>query len=316
MLIKGVWSEPWHPYQGDNQDGDFRRQPATVRNWITPDGQAGPTGVNEFAAEPGRYRLYVSLLCPWACRTLMARQWLGLSKVIKVTILDPVMGLQGWRFTSVDPDPVMGAHYLHQLYTRNDPRFTGRSTVPVLWDDARDIMVNNESADILRMLDSAFAPWSRPDATLRPEGLSTAIDDLNASLYNKFNNGVYRAGFARNQTAYEEAVADVFALLDNLEQRILDNGPYLFGATFTESDIRLFVTLARFDAAYHGLFKCNRRRIADYPALTVYLRRIYALPGIAETVNLDHIKAGYYGLKSLNPNGIIPTGPDDPFVAA
>ncbi|MEY4983447.1 MAG: hypothetical protein RIR62_1713 [Pseudomonadota bacterium] len=307
MLVNGTWTENWQPVQAKDEKGGFVRQVSTFRNWVTPDGSAGPTGAGGFRAEAGRYHLYVALICPWACRTLMARRLKGLTGVIGVSVVEPELTDQGWRFAA-GADPVNGAEFMHQIYTKADPRANGRATVPVLWDKAQATIVNNESADILRMMDKGFGTLAHgPD--LCPADLADEIDALNDALYHGFNNGVYRAGFASTQAAYEEAFAEVFGTLDNLDARLSDGRPFLLGARFTESDIRAFVTLARFDAAYHGLFKCNLRRVADYPALSAYLARVHRLPGVAETVSIDHIKRGYYSIRTLNPNGIMPVGP-------
>ena len=310
MLIDGTWTEDWQPVQKADGKGRFVRQVSSFRHWITPDGAPGPTGEGGFRAEPGRYRLYVALICPWASRTLMARKLKGLDALIPVTVVNPGLGDQGWTFggyPGADADPLHGAAFLHQLYTRADPHYTGRATVPVLWDIERDVMVNNESADILAMFDTAFEHLAPSTLRLRPEAMRAEIDALNARLYDRLNNGVYKAGFAITQGAYDEAVAGVFAMLDELEDRL--TGDYLLGDRLTETDIRAFVTLIRFDAAYHGLFKTNRRQIADYPRLSAYLARILALPGIRETVNMDHILRGYYSIKALNPLRIVPDAP-------
>ena len=310
MLVEGKWTEDWQPVQNKDQDGRFIRQVSSFRNWITPDGSAGPTGEGGFQAEAGRYRLYVALICPWASRTLIARQLKGLADIIPVTVVNPVLTTQGWGFggyDGADEDPLFGASRMHEIYTRADDRFTGRATVPVLWDMKRNIMVNNESADILRMFDTAFEELVPSDYRLYPANHAEGIDALNTRIYEQLNNGVYRAGFASSQVAYDEAVDDVFAMLDELE--VMLTGDYLFGDHLTETDIRTFVTLIRFDAAYHGIFKTNRKQIADYPRLSAYLERILRLPGVANTVNMDHIIAGYYSIKSLNPNGIRPRAP-------
>lgn len=310
MLVNGKWTADWQPVQKADDQGRFVRQVSSFRNWITPDGSAGPTGTGGFAAEAGRYRLYVALICPWASRTLMARRLKGLDGLIPVTVVNPVMGTQGWEFGGHDgaeEDPLFGARHLHEIYTRAEPQFTGRATVPVLWDMKRDAMVSNESADILRMFDTAFEGLAPSDLRLYPAALAGEIDTLNAQVYDRLNNGVYKAGFASSQQAYDEAVADVFEMLDHLEGRL--TGDYIFGGALTETDIRIFVTLIRFDAAYHGLFKTNRRQIADYPRLWAYMRRILALPGVRETVNMDHITRGYYSIKALNPSRIRPVGP-------
>jgi putative glutathione S-transferase len=279
---------------------------------VTSDGEAGPTGEAGYAAEPGRYHLYVAYICPWASRALIARKLKGLEDVVSIAVVEPELSDQGWRFgdyPGANRDDVNGATFLHEIYTRADPHFTGRATVPALWDRKRQTIVNNESADIVRMFNSGFGGLAQGAIDLYPEAARADIDALNDAIYAKFNNGVYRAGFATTQEAYEEAYRDVFATLDNLERR-LNGKPFLFGAQPSESDIRAFVTLIRFDAAYHGLFKCNARRIAEYPALTAFLKQMLAWPGVRETVNIDHIKHGYYSIKSLNPNGITPLGPD------
>ncbi len=310
MLVEGKWTEDWTPVDKADEKGRFIRQVSSFRNWITPDGSAGPTGEAGFKAEPGRYRLYVALICPWASRTLMVRTLKGLESLIPVSVVNPVMTKKGWRFggsPGADDDPLFGAHYLYELYARADARFSGRATVPIVWDMKRNVLVNNESADIVRMLDTAFEEIAPSDLCLYPADLATQIDALNPRIYELFNNGVYRAGFAGTQQAYEEAANGVFLMLDELEARLTSD--YLFGARLTETDIRTFVTLIRFDAVYHGLFKLNRRRIADYPRLSAYMERILRLPGISATVNMDHITRGYYALKALNPSGIRPTGP-------
>jgi len=311
MLVNGTWTTDWQPVQAKDDEGRFVRQVSSFRNWITADGAPGPTGSGGFRAEAGRYRLYVALICPWASRTLIARKLKGLEGLIAVTVVNPVLTGQGWAFggyPGADADPLHGAEYLHNLYTRADGGYTGRATVPVLWDEARDTVVSNESADIVRMFNTAFEGLVPGTPDLYPADLAVRIDALNAEVYDSLNNGVYKAGFASTQTAYDEAVAGVFATLDRLEDGL--TGEFLLGERFTEADIRLFVTLIRFDAAYHGLFKTNRRQIADYPRLSAYMERVLRLPGVAGTVNLDHIKAGYYSIRALNPSGIVPAGPD------
>ncbi|HSH43797.1 MAG TPA: glutathione S-transferase family protein [Arenicellales bacterium] len=312
MLVNGKWASKWDPVQAKDDAGRFIRQTSQFRNWVTPDGSPGPTGEGGFVAEADRYHLYVALICPWASRALMARKLKGLGHVLPVTVVEPVLTDQGWRFgdyPGAGPDTLNGARHMHELYTRADPRYTGRATVPVLWDSKRDTIVSNESADILRMLNNAFDAFTDSNFDLYPADLQRQIDTLNERLYGSLNNGVYQAGFASTQRAYEEAYDKVFAMLDELEARLGDGRRYLFGDRLTESDIRLFVTLVRFDAAYHGAFKCNRNLIAQMPALSAYLERILALPGVAETVNIDHIKAGYYSIRALNPSGIVPAGP-------
>ena len=315
MLVDGKWSANWDPVQAKDEKGGFVRQISSFRNFVTVDGAAGPTGSGGFKAEAGRYHLYVALICPWASRTLIARAVKRLDDVIGVTVLEPALTDEGWRFgddADCRPDPFGGARHLHEIYTHADPHFTGRATVPVLYDTLRDTIVNNESADIVRMLNSGFGTLADTSIDLYPGAFRPEIDALNARLYPRLNNGVYRAGFGTTQVAYDEAYADVFAMLDELEQRLAGRR-FLVGERLTESDIRAFVTLIRFDAAYNGLFKCNRRRIADYANLSAYLERMLAVPGVAATVSIDHIKRGYYSVKALNPNGIVPLGPDLPF---
>jgi putative glutathione S-transferase len=319
MLVEGKWTADWHPVQASDAKGGFVRQISGFRNWITPDGSAGPTGEGGFNAEDGRYHLYVALICPWASRTLIGRALKKLDGAISVSVVEPALSDQGWRFGDYpgsDFDTLNGATYMHEIYTRADPVYTGRATVPVLWDKKRGTIVNNESADILRMLNSGFGSLADNSIDLYPEDLRADIDALNERIYPMLNNGVYRAGFAVTQTAYEEAFADVFSMLDELETRLDNQGPYLFGDRLTEADVRLFVTLVRFDAAYHGLFKCNLRRLSDYARLSRYVQTIIAIPGIRATVNIDHIKRGYYSIKALNPNGIVPVGPQLPFEQA
>lgn len=313
MLVDGKWMANWQPVQASDAKGGFVRQQSTFRNWITPDGAAGPTGTDGFKAEPGRYHLFVALICPWASRTLMARVIKKIEPMVTASVLKPTLTDQGWAFDPASPDDIRGtAIYMHEIYTRADAGYTGRATVPVLWDRKRATIVNNESADILRMFNTAFTAIAPPSPDLYPADIAAEIDALNERIYPALNNGVYRAGFATTQEAYAEAYQEVFAMLDELERR-LTGRDFLFGNRLTESDIRLFVTLVRFDAAYHGIFKCNKRRIADYPALSAYLARVIALPGIRDTVSIDHIKRGYYSIKVLNPNGIVPLGPDLPF---
>ncbi len=310
MLVDGKWVANWQPVQKADEKGRFVRQVSSFRNWITADGSAGPTGEGGFKAEPGRYRLYVALICPWASRALIARKLKGLDDLIPVTVVNPVLTDQGWQFggyPGADEDPLFEATYLHELYTKADPQFTGRATVPVLWDMKRNVMVNNESADIVRMFDTAFEHLVPSDLRLYPADIAPQIDALNSEIYDQLNNGVYKAGFASSQAAYDEAVEGVFNMLDTLEERLTDD--YLFGDRLTETDIRTFVTLIRFDAAYHGLFKTNLRQIAEYPRLSRYMKRILSLPGVKDTVNMDHITRGYYSIKALNPSCIRPVGP-------
>ena len=316
MLVDGKWTADWHPVQATDAKGGFVRQISGFRHWVTPDGSAGPSGDAGFKAEAGRYHLYVALICPWASRTLIGRAVKKLDRAISVSVVEPALSEQGWRFGTypgADIDRLNGATYMHEIYTTADPHYTGRATVPVLWDTVRHTIVNNESADILRMLNTGFGALADDTVDLYPAALQGEIDRLNDRIYPSLNNGVYRAGFATTQIAYEDAFADVFAMLDEIDARLLAGGPFLFGATMTETDIRLFVTLVRFDAAYHGLFKCNLRRIADYAGLSRHVDRMLSIPGIRETVSIDHIKRGYYSIRALNPNGIVPVGPALPF---
>lgn len=312
MLVNGQWTSDWHPSQSEDSDGRFERQPSTFRHWVTPNGDAGPDGANGFKAEAGRYHLYVALTCPWASRALMVRKLKRLDEVLSVSVVDPRLTNRGWRFggyPGAEADPYSDSNHLHEIYTRANPNYTGRVTVPVLWDRQHKTIVNNESADIVRILNGAFDAFADTSVDLYPEALRSEIDEVDEQLYDGLNNGVYRAGFASTQEAYNEAVIGVFETLDSMETRLADDRRFLFGEHLTESDVRLFVTLVRFDAAYHGLFKCNIRQLADYKYLTAYTHRILDLPGIAETVNMDHIKAGYYSIAALNPNGIVPIGP-------
>jgi glutathionyl-hydroquinone reductase len=312
MLVNGKWTSDWHPLQAQDAQGRFLRQASQFRNWISPGGQGAPTGAEGFAAQPERYHLYVALTCPWASRALIARKLKGLGAVISVAVVEPAMTDQGWRFgvyPGANRDDVNGATYLHEIYTKADAAYTGRATVPLLWDKHRQTIVNNESADIVRMMNAGFGALAADSLDLYPDDLRSEIDALNEQIYVRLNNGVYRAGFASSQQAYQEAFWDVFGMLDTLENRLKDR-TFLFGDRLTETDIRLFVTLVRFDVAYHGLFKCNLRRVSDYPLLRAYLHRLWGLDKIAETVNIDHIKRGYYSIKALNPTGIVPLGPD------
>ena len=311
MLVDGKWSAHWHPVQASDARGGFVRQVSSFRSWVTPDGAAGPTGEGGFKAEAGRYHLYAALICPWATRALITRKLKKLEDVVSVAIVEPRLTDEGWRFgdyPGANRDEVNGATHIHEIYTRAEPHFTGRATVPALWDRQRATIVNNESADIVRMFNSGFGALADGSVDLYPVALRSEIDALNEAVYPRLNNGVYRAGFATTQAAYEEAVREVFAMLDELEGR-LARGPYVFGDALTETDIRIFVTLARIDAAYHGVFKCNLKRVADYPNLSAYLRRLIAIPAFRDTFNEDHIKHGYYSIATLNPNGIVPLGP-------
>ncbi len=316
MLIDGKWSGKWHPFQAKDAKGRYLRQDSQFRNWITVDGAPGPSGEGGFAAEAGRYHIYGSLNCPWASRTLLVRKLKKLDDVIGVTVVAPFTTDDGWQFGGFEgcaPDEINGATHLHEIYTKTDPGYSGRVTVPVLWDKERSTIVNNESSEIIRMLDRAFAGIADDTFDLYPGALAREIDELNTKVYETLNNGVYRAGFAATQEAYDEAVTAVFAMLDELEERLSDGRRFLFGDEVNEADVRLFVTLVRFDPAYHGLFKCNLRRLIDCPDLSAYVRRMLDLPGAGETVKVEHIKAGYYSIRALNPSGIIPAGPAEVF---
>ena len=316
LLIDGLWRDQW--YDTKSTGGRFVRSDSRFRNWITADGSAGATGGGGFRAEPARYHLYVSLACPWAHRTLIFRALKGLEGMIGLSVVHWRMLENGWTFEDgpgVVPDPINGARYLYEVYGAADPSYTGRVTVPVLWDKARATIVNNESAEIIRMLNSAFDGVGAKPGDYYPVELRAEIDALNERIYHTVNNGVYKAGFATTQEAYEEAVGPVFDTLDGLDERLATRR-YLCGDTLTEADWRLFTTLVRFDAVYVGHFKCNRRRIADYPNLWPYLRDLYAVPGVAATVNLQHIKGHYYeSHRGINPTGIVPVGPDLDFTA-
>jgi putative glutathione S-transferase len=309
-LVDGVWHA--QPLVPTSRDGRFVRKDSAFRNWITADGSPGPAGKGGFRAEPGRYHLYVSLACPWAHRTLIFRTLKGLDAMIGVSVVNWLMLEHGWTFDEgpgVVPDPIGRARYLHQVYTAADRTYTGKVTVPVLWDKAQGTIVSNESADIIRMFNQAFDRLGAVPGDYYPEDLRAEIDGLNARIYDTVNNGVYKAGFATRQTAYEEAVTALFDSLDWLEDR-LGAQRYLAGNRQTEADWRLFTTLVRFDPVYVGHFKCNLRRIADYPNLSAYLRDLYQVPGIAQTVDMRHIKGHYYeSHRMINPTGIVPKGP-------
>lgn len=311
MMIQGHIQAQFDPVQASDEVGRFLRKGSQFRQWITPTGEPGPDGQNAFPAASGRYHLYVAYICPWASRTLMARRLKGLEQVISVSVVEPFVTDYVWRFgdfPGADREPLYGDTYLYQLYARSQPDYTGRVTVPVLWDKETAQIVNNESADILRILNTGFGELAHSDLDLYPEPLRAEIDEINDYLYGHFNNGVYQAGFASSQAAYEEAYDNVFAAVDFLEDRLAGRR-YLVGEQLTEADIRAFVTMIRFDVAYYGLFKTNRNLLKDCPAISRYMQQIYALPGIAETVNIEHIKQGYYSIKALNPKGIVPKGP-------
>jgi glutathionyl-hydroquinone reductase len=310
LLVDGVWHDRW--YDTRSSGGRFERKASAFRSWITPDGRPGPTGQGGFRAEPGRYHLYVSLACPWAHRTLIFRALKGLEDMIGLSVVHWRMLDRGWTFEDgpgVVPDPVRGARHLHEVYTAADPAYTGRVTVPVLLDRRTGAIVNNESSEIIRMLNGAFDRVGARPGDAYPEDLREEIDALNARIYETVNNGVYKAGFATTQEAYEEAVGPLFHTLDALDERLATRR-YLLGDRITEADWRLFTTLVRFDAVYVGHFKCNLRRIADYLNLSGYLRDLYAVPGVAGTVNFEHIRRHYYeSHRTINPTGIVPVGP-------
>lgn len=310
LLIDGQWHDQW--YDTDSNDGRFVRSEAQFRNWVTADGSPGPTGEGGFAAEAGRYHLYVSLACPWAHRTLIFRQLKQLESMISVSVVNPLMLERGWTFEDdegVVPDPLHKARYLYQVYTAADANYSGRVTVPLLWDKKQNRPVNNESSEIIRMLNSAFDGIGAAPGDYYPQALQSEIERINARIYDTVNNGVYKAGFATTQAAYEEAVHALFATLDDLDA-LLAKRRYLLGEQLTEADWRLFTTLIRFDAVYYGHFKCNLRRIKDYQHLSAYTRELYQWPGVAKTVNVKHIKDHYYRSHgTINPTGVVPAGP-------
>ncbi|MFO1350709.1 MAG: glutathione S-transferase family protein [Gammaproteobacteria bacterium] len=314
LLVEGEWRAA--ASEGGASGGRFQRQSTQFRNWITADGGPGPSGAGGFKAEPGRYHLYVSYACPWASRALIFRALKGLEDMISLSVTHWLMGDQGWTFadgSGVIPDTVNGAQYLHQVYAKAAPRYSGRASVPVLWDKQTHTIVNNESAEIIRMLNSAFDGVGALPGDYYPAGLCAEIDTLNTRIYDTLNNGVYKAGFATTQAAYEEAVYPLFETLDWLEEK-LARQRYLTGARITEADWRLFTTLVRFDPVYVGHFKCNRKRLVDYPNLWAYARDLYQQPRIAATVHFDHIKKHYYmSHRNINPTGIVPVGPDVDF---
>ena len=303
-LDNGRWRSGWSDTRATG--GEFVRRDSTFRNWVTADGSSA------FSPEPGRYHLYVSLACPWAHRTLIFRKLKRLEEIISISVVEPVMSEQGWMFGSgagATLDSINGFGYLHEVYTAADPSYTGRVTVPVLWDKSTRTIVSNESADIIRMLNSGFDAYTDVKIDYYPEALRSRIDEINALVYARINNGVYRCGFAGSQAAYERAFDALFSALDQVDALLADSR-YLAGDTLTEADWRLFTTLVRFDAVYYVHFKCNLRRIAQYPNLSRLLVKLYRTPGIAQTVDMDHIKRHYYlSHKHLNPSGIVPKGP-------
>lgn len=310
QLVDGIWVKD-DVAASEMKNGAFHREPTKFRNWLTADGSPGPDGQPGIKAEAGRFQLFVAYLCPWASRTLMMRSLKGLSDIIPVSIAEPVIGENGWEFATPQDagSKITPVKFQHQLYTASEPHYTGKVSVPVLWDRVEGCIVNNESADIIRMLNTAFDGITGNAMDFYPEFLRPQIDECNALVYETLNNGVYRAGFARSQHAYEDAVTGVFSTLDRLEAHLAGNR-YIAGEYFTEADIRAFVTLIRFDAAYNGVFKCNIRKLADYPNLSAYVREIHQWPGISGTVRIDQIKRGYYGIAHINPTKIVPKGPD------
>ena len=310
LLVNGQWQDKW--YDTKASEGRFEREDAGFRNWVSANGSAGPSGIGGFKAEPNRYHLYVSLACPWAHRTTIYRKLKGLEDMISLSIVHPFMGDKGWTFAEgagVIADPIVKADYLYEVYIAAKPDYTGRVTVPILWDKKTNTIVSNESSEIIRMFNSAFDEVGATAVNFLPTELLAEIDTVNEFVYSAVNNGVYKAGFATTEAAYKEAVITLFDALDTLEARLVDQR-YLLGDMITEADWRLFTTLVRFDAVYVGHFKCNIRRIVDYPNLWGYLRDLYQVPGIAETVSIEHIKAHYYtSHANINPTRIIPVGP-------
>ena len=315
LLIEGRWKDQWYE---SSADGAFQREQAQRRNWVTDDGAPGPSGEGGFKAEAGRYHLYVSLACPWAHRTLIMRKLKGLEGLIEVSVVSWLMLENGWTFDKAHGstgDKLDNFEFMHQRYTADTADYTGRVTVPVLWDKKLNRIVSNESAEIIRMFNSAFNGLTGNTLDFYPEALRPTIDALNERIYPAVNNGVYRAGFATSQQAYESAFDDVFAELDYLEQHLGEHR-YLAGEFLTEADVRLFTTLIRFDAVYYSHFKCNLRRIADHSNLSNWLRELYRWPGVAETVDFAHIKGHYYAShRTINPTGIVPKGPLQAFDA-
>ncbi|MEX1033382.1 MAG: glutathione S-transferase family protein [Cellvibrionaceae bacterium] len=311
LLVKGEWRDQW--YDTDGNKGKFVREEAQLRNWITASGEAGPTGKSGFKAQANRYHLYVSLACPWAHRTLIFRRLKNLEDLIDVSVVSPLMLDKGWTFSTEEGssgDKLYDSRFHYQLYTRHDPNYSGRCTVPLLWDKRNEEIVSNESSEIIRMFNGAFDTITGNTLDFYPEPLRQDIDTINELVYHNINNGVYKAGFATNQLAYEEAYGKLFEALD-LVEGMLSTYRYLTGKQITEADWRLFTTLIRFDLVYHGHFKCNRQRLEDFPNLSNYLRDLYQHPGVADTVNFDHIKRHYYySHPMINPTRIVPAGPE------
>lgn len=317
MLVDGKWTDQW--YDTKTTGGHFKRQAAGFRNWITADGSAGPSGEAGFKAEAGRYHLYISHACPWAHRTMIFRATKGLEKLITVSVVDAKMPDDtGWTLTDekgVAADPINNASAMWQVYTASNPTYTGRVTVPVLWDKKNNTIVSNESSEIIRMFNSAFNAITGNDLDFYPKNLHSEIDAINERVYNDINNGVYKAGFATTQEAYDGAVSTLFSSLDWVEG-ILSKNTYLTGDTLTEADWRLFTTLVRFDAVYVSHFKCNKKRIADYPAISRFVKELYNVEGVSNTVHMDHIRIHYHwSHTSINPHRIVPIGPEVPFLS-
>ena len=310
LLVDGKWHNEW--YDTKSTGGKFVRKDSSFRHWVTPNGEAGPSGSDGFKAEADRYHLYVSLACPWAHRTIIFRELKGLQNMISMSVVNAIMREHGWTFDpgeGVVPDTVNDKLKMHEIYTLANPNYSGRVTVPVLWDKHQKTIVSNESSEIIRMFNSAFDQIGATEGDYYPQELQGQIDEVNAWIYDTINNGVYKAGFATTQTAYDEAVASLFSALDQLEER-LSKQRYLVGKQITEADWRLFTTLIRFDAVYVGHFKCNIRRIEDYPAISNYVRELYQYPHVKKTVDIDYIKAHYYGSHdTINPTLVIPRGP-------
>ena len=307
LLQQGKWVDQW--YDTKKSGGKFQRQDSRFRNWLTADGEAGPNGEQGFKAEKGRYHLYVSLACPWAHRTLIFRSLKQLEDYIDVTVVDAIMLENGWEVE----DPLYGFDYMYQLYLKADETYEGRVTVPVLWDKKTETIVSNESSEIIRMFNSSFNHLTGNTTDYYPEALRGTIDEVNEKVYTTINNGVYRSGFATTQEAYEEAFHALFDSLDWLEAR-LSKQRYLAGDVLTEADWRLFTTLIRFDAVYFGHFKTNKKMLADYDAISNYVRELYQVPGVADTVSFDHIKTHYYASHlTINPTGVVPVGPEQDF---
>lgn len=315
LLVDGQWHDQW--YDTESTGGEFKREAAQLRNWVTADGSPGPTGEGGFKAESGRYHLYVSYACPWAHRTLIFRKLKNLSQHIDVSVVATDMLEHGWTFdknNGSSGDALFDSQFMHQIYSRNKPDYTGRVTVPVLWDKKQECIVSNESADIIRMFNSAFDSVTGNSDDYYPEPLREQIADINKLVYHNINNGVYRAGFATTQQAYEKAFHQLFDALEQVEA-ILQRNQYLVGDTITEADWRLFTTLLRFDPVYFGHFKCNKKRVQDYPELSRFVRELYQWPGVAETVHFDHIKRHYYySHKNINPTQVVPVGPELGFI--